>query len=124
LFAEGAITWDIDVYVANPPWLPGVTRTPIERAIFDPKSEILERYLAGLSQRLGETAEGWLILSDLAERLGLRTNDEVEERARRHGLLLRWTRSCQSSTSPRAGSDPISIARSEELVILRCFARG
>lgn len=113
-----------DLYVANPPWLPGVARTAIERAIFDPKSEFLDRYLAGLGERLakGQGEQGWLVLSDLAERLGLRTPDEVETRAGRYGLALAWTRSVKSTTSaPTDDDDPIQRARQEENVLLRAF---
>jgi hypothetical protein len=114
-----------ELYVANPPWLPGVARTALERAIFDPKSEFLDAYLRGLGERLakGEGSEGWLLLSDLAERLGLRTADEVETRAARHGLAIAWTRSCKSSpnASDEATDDPILLARRDENVLLRSF---
>lgn len=114
-----------DLYIANPPWLPGVARTAIERAVYDPKSEFLEAYLGGLGERLarGEGSEGWLILSDLAERLGLRAADEVETRAARHGLTIAWTRTCRSSpsASDEAMDDPILVARRDENVVLRSF---
>lgn len=113
-----------DLYVANPPWLPGVVRTAIERSIFDPKSEFLDGYLRGLGERLGrgEGSEGWLILSDLAERLGLRGEDEVETRAHGHGLALKWTATRPSSSAPEEPTDdPILRARHAEKVWLRSF---
>jgi SAM-dependent methyltransferase len=125
LFPDDSLAKGADLFVANPPWLPGVARTSIERAIFDPKSEFLERYLAGLAERLDDAGEGWLILSDLAERLGLRGKEEVVERARRHGLTLRWELSRPSSKAATdASADPISAARCSELVFLRCFGRS
>jgi SAM-dependent methyltransferase len=113
-----------DLVLFNPPWLPGVPRTPVERAIFDPGGALLERFLAGLGAHLEERGEGWLILSDLAERLGLRAPGLIEEIARRHGLELAWTRSRPwgaARTAPDDAADPVAAARREEMVLLRCF---
>jgi hypothetical protein len=38
---------------------------------------MLRGFLAGLAAHLVPAGEGWLILSDLAEHLGLRTRDEL-----------------------------------------------
>jgi prophage antirepressor-like protein len=38
---------------------------------------MLKGFLSGLSEHLLSGGEGWLILSDLAEHLGLRTRDEL-----------------------------------------------
>ena len=59
--------------VCNPPWLPGRPATPLEHAIYDPESRMLLGFLRGLPQHLLPGGEGWLILSDLAEHLGLRS---------------------------------------------------
>lgn len=63
--------------VCNPPWLPAKANAPIEHAVYDPDSRMLKGFLAGLSAHLADDGEGWLILSDLAEHLGLRTRDEL-----------------------------------------------
>ena len=63
--------------VCNPPWLPARASSPIERAVYDEGSRMLKGFLAGLSSHLAPGGEGWLILSDLAEHLGLRTRDEL-----------------------------------------------
>jgi len=63
--------------VCNPPWLPGKPGSPLERAIYDPDSRMLKGFLAGLAARLTPGGEGWLVLSDLAEHLGLRTREEL-----------------------------------------------
>lgn len=63
--------------VCNPPWIPARPGSPIEHAIFDPDSRMLRGFLAGLAQHLAPGGEGWLILSDIAEHLGLRTREEL-----------------------------------------------
>ena len=47
----------------------------IEHAIYDPESRMLRGFLDGLAAHLTPGGEGWLILSDFAEHLGLRTRD-------------------------------------------------
>jgi SAM-dependent methyltransferase len=63
--------------VCNPPWIPARPSSPIEYAIFDPNSQMLRGFLAGLAAHLTEKGEGWLILSDIAEHLGLRTRETL-----------------------------------------------
>jgi methylase of polypeptide subunit release factors len=63
--------------VCNPPWLPAKPSSPIESAVYDPGSQMLKGFLAGLREHLSPGGEGWLILSDLAEHLGLRSRDEL-----------------------------------------------
>ena len=59
-----------DIIVCNPPWLPGRPTSAIEYGVYDPDSRMLKGFLQGLRSHLTERGEGWLILSDLAERLG------------------------------------------------------
>ena len=63
--------------VCNPPWVPAKPSSPIEHAVYDPDSRMLRGFLAGLRAHLSPGGEGWLILSDLAEHLGLRSRDEL-----------------------------------------------
>ncbi len=63
--------------VCNPPWLPARPGSRIERAIYDENSHMLLGFLQGLAAHLAPGGEGWLILSDLAEHLGLRTRAEL-----------------------------------------------
>jgi len=63
--------------VCNPPWVPARPSSPLEAAIFNPESRMLRGFLDGLAAHLAVGGEGWLILSDLAEHLGLRTCDEL-----------------------------------------------
>jgi len=63
--------------VCNPPWVPARPSSPLEYAVFDPDSRMLRGFLNGLSEHLDADGEGWLIISDLAEHLGLRTREEL-----------------------------------------------
>lgn len=63
--------------VCNPPWVPARPSSPLENAIFDPESRMLKGFINGLAEHLDAGGEGWLIFSDLAEHLGLRTREEL-----------------------------------------------
>ncbi len=63
--------------VCNPPWLPGRAGSSLERAIYDPESRMLMGFLSRLGDHLEAGGEGWLILSDLAELLGLRSREAL-----------------------------------------------
>ena len=66
-----------DLVVCNPPWLPARPSSALERAVYDPDSRMLRGFLSGLTEHLRPDGEGWLILSDLAEHLGLRRRAEL-----------------------------------------------
>ncbi|GAA5048487.1 SAM-dependent methyltransferase [Thermocatellispora tengchongensis] len=63
--------------VCNPPWIPAEPVSPLDHAVYDPGGRMLRGFLDGLSAHLEPDGEGWLILSDLAERLMLRTRAEL-----------------------------------------------
>ncbi len=63
--------------VCNPPWLPARASSPIEHAVYDEGSRMLKGFLTGLAAHLAPQGEGWLVISDLAEHLGLRTRAEL-----------------------------------------------
>jgi methylase of polypeptide subunit release factors len=69
LFPEGKA----HIIVCNPPWLPARPSSPVEHAVYDEDSRMLLGFLNGLAAHLEPKGEGWLILSDFAEHLGLRT---------------------------------------------------
>ncbi|MDW5441697.1 class I SAM-dependent methyltransferase [Polaromonas sp. SM01] len=73
LFPEGRAP----LIVCNPPWVPARPSSPIEHAVYDPDSRMLRGFLSGLAAHLIPGGEGWLILSDLAEHLGLRTRADL-----------------------------------------------
>jgi methylase of polypeptide subunit release factors len=59
--------------VCNPPWLPGRPGSVLERAIYDPEHRMLRAFVARLPEHLEPAGEAWLVLSDIAEHLGLRS---------------------------------------------------
>jgi methylase of polypeptide subunit release factors len=77
-----------DLIVCNPPWLPAKANAPIEHAIYDPNSKMLKGFLNGVKSYLNEGGEAWLIMSDLAEHLGLRTKEELQKWIADAGLVV------------------------------------
>lgn len=101
--------------VCNPPWLPARPSSPIEHAVYDPDSRMLRGFLAGLAEHLAPGGEGWLILSDLAEHLGLRTREQLLAMIEVAGLVVLGRREVRP-THRKAGdpSDPLHAARAAE----------
>lgn len=115
LFPEGKAT----LIVCNPPWLPARPGAPVEYAIYDPESRMLAGFLQGLTAHLEAGGEGWLIMSDLAEHLGLRQPGELADRFAQAGLRVVGRLDARPS-HPRAAdaSDPLHAARSAEVTSL------
>ena len=105
--------------VCNPPWVPARPSSPLEHSIFDPESRMLLGFLRGLSAHLEPGGEGWLILSDLAEHLGLRTRAELLAVIAAAGLQV-LGRSDARPKHPKAAdkSDPLHAARAAEVTSL------
>lgn len=105
--------------VCNPPWLPAKPTSPLEHAVYDPGSRMLRGFLDGLAAHLEPGGEGWLILSDLAEHLGLRTPGELAGWIRSAGLRVRG-RTDTAPRHPRASDpgDPLHAARAAEVTSL------
>jgi methylase of polypeptide subunit release factors len=105
--------------VCNPPWVPARPNAPIEQAVYDPDSRMLKGFLAGLAAHLAPDGEGWLILSDLAEHLGLRSRAELLEAIQAGGLAVA-ARADIRPRHPRAAdaSDPLHAARMKEITSL------
>ena len=74
--------------VCNPPWLPARPSSSIEQAVYDEGSRMLQGFLTGLREHLEPGGEGWLVLSDLAEHLGLRTREQLLEWITAAGLRV------------------------------------
>ncbi|WP_052263684.1 methyltransferase [Comamonas thiooxydans] len=121
LFAQG----QAGLIVCNPPWLPGKAASVLDQAIYDEDSRMLRGFLQGLAAHLLPGGEGWLIISDLAEHLKLRTRDE----------LLGWIDSAglkvlgREDVRPHHGKvqdreDPLHIARSAEVTSLWRLAKA
>ena len=105
--------------VCNPPWVPARPSAPIEHAVYDPESRMLRGFLNGLAAHLTAEGEGWLILSDLAEHLGLRSRDALLAMIEGAGLRV-LDRMEVRPQHPRAAdvSDPLYAARAAELTSL------
>jgi methylase of polypeptide subunit release factors len=105
--------------VCNPPWLPGKPSSSIEYAIYDPDSRMLRNFLAGLAQHLSPGGEGWLIISDLAEHLGLRSREQLLGWIEAAGLVVA-ARLDTRPQHPKASDadDPLHAARAQEVTSL------
>ncbi|MFJ8808808.1 methyltransferase [Streptomyces sp. NPDC102490] len=115
LFPEGRA----DLVVCNPPWLPARPAGPIEQGVYDPDGAMLGGFLAGLAGHLRPGGEGWLVLSDLAEHLGLRTRRQLLDAVHAAGLRV-VGRMDTEPRHPRSkdAADPLHSARSAETTSL------
>jgi len=105
--------------VCNPPWLPARPSSPLEHAIYDPDSRMLLGFLNGLAAHLTPGGEGWLIMSDLAEHIGLRAKDALSVAFENAGLKVVG----KHDIKPRHGrasdaEDPLHAARAAEVTSL------
>ena len=105
--------------VCNPPWLPARPSSTVEQALYDEDSRMLRGFLQGLREHLVPGGEGWLILSDLAEHLGLRTREQLLGWIGDAGLTVLG----RLDTRPRHGKardadDPLHAARAAEVTSL------
>ncbi|MFI9405248.1 methyltransferase [Nocardia sp. NPDC052316] len=115
LFPDGRA----DLIVCNPPWLPARPTSAIEHGVYDQDSAMLRGFLAGLAAHLEPGGEGWLILSDLAEHLGLRTRDDLLALIEGAGLHV-VDKTDTTAQHPRAKdtTDPLHTARAAEVTSL------
>ena len=80
---------------------------------------MLRGFLGGLAQHLEPGGEGWLILSDLAEHLGLRSRAELLAAIEAAGLKVLGKTDIRPQ-HPKASdeNDPLHAARAAELTSL------
>jgi SAM-dependent methyltransferase len=105
--------------VCNPPWVPATPTSAVEHGVYDPDSQMLRSFLAGLAAHLDSGGEGWLILSDFAEHLGLRTRQELLGWISAGGLRVidrLDTRPTHAKASD--STDPLHQARAAEVTSL------
>ncbi|MFZ6773285.1 methyltransferase [Undibacterium sp. SXout7W] len=115
LFPEGKA----GLIVCNPPWLPARPNSPVEQAVYDPDSRMLQGFLAGVAAHLEPQGEAWLIMSDFAEHLGLRTSAELWNWIDAGGLSVRGKMDIKPR-HPKStdASDPLHAARVKEVTSL------
>lgn len=105
--------------VCNPPWLPGKVSSPLDAAVYDPDSQMLRAFLAGAAERLAPSGEAWLILSDLAERLGLREPGQLERWITDGGLrVIERLQARPGHRKAADPNDPLHMARAAEITRL------
>lgn len=115
LFPDGQAA----LVICNPPWLPARPSSELEHAIYDRDSQMLRGFLNGLKEHLLQGGEGWLILSDLAEHLGLRTRDELLAWIEGAGLQVLGRMDTKPSHQKVFDkSDALHVARSAEVTSL------
>nr|WP_299038823.1 class I SAM-dependent methyltransferase [uncultured Psychrobacter sp.] len=111
-----------NLIVCNPPWLPAKPTSPLEYSVYDANSAMLKGFLQGAKSHLAQQGEIWLILSDLAEHLQLRSRDELLGWIADAGLTVKY----RLDTQPKHGrsqdkTDPLYTARSSETTSLWCL---
>ncbi len=111
-----------NLIVCNPPWLPAKPSSPLEYAVYDPNSKMLRGLLQGAKQHLAEHGELWLILSDLAEHLQLRTRNELLGWFADAGLAVKYRLDTKAKHGrSQDDTDPLFAARSAEVTSLWCL---
>ena len=121
LFPEGLAS----LIVCNPPWLPGRASSSIDHAIYDENNKMLLGFLNGLAQHLEPEGEGWLIMSDLAEHLGLRTHSELLEAIQKANLsVVGKLQTKPHHPKSQDQNDPLHFARAAEVTTLWRLARA
>jgi methylase of polypeptide subunit release factors len=112
-----------DLVVCNPPWVPGRPVSALEAGVLDEGGRMLRGFVLGLSDHLADGGEAWLVLSDLAELLGLRTRAELLDLVERAGLTVRDRLDAPPAPRPRRTGDVLAAARARETVSLWRLAR-
>ncbi|MBT8528576.1 class I SAM-dependent methyltransferase [Polynucleobacter paneuropaeus] len=115
LFPEGKAA----LIVCNPPWLPARPSSLLEGAIYDPNSQMLTGFLSGLKDHLLPEGEAWLVLSDLAEYLGLRSREQLQAWFDEAGVKVVDRMNIKPHHKKVFDqTDPLHVARSKEVTSL------
>ena len=119
LFPDLASAGHAPLIVCNPPWIPSRPSSPLEHAIYDFESRMLRGFLDRLAAHLTPGGEGWLLLSDIAEHLGLRTREELHSWIAKAGLKVLGKTDIKPK-HPRAAdtTDALHTARAAEITSL------
>ena len=114
-----------DLIVCNPPWLPAKPTSAVETALYDPKHAMLHAFLRGAAAHLAQGGQVWLVMSNLAELLGLRGAHDLANWFAQYG----WRVVGSLKTAPQHRkasnrSDPLAFARQRELTTLHILERA
>ena len=108
-----------NLIVCNPPWLPGKATSVLEQAIYDPDSRMLRTFLAGVSAHLAPNGEAWLVLSDLAEHLQLRSREQLLQWIEAGGLQVIGREDIRPRHAKvQDSADALHMARTQEVTSL------
>lgn len=118
MFPEGRA----ELVVANPPWIPEPAKNRLDRAVYDEGHAFLRAFLTGLPAHLEKSGEGWLLMSNLAELLGLRSGSFLKEAIEAAGLRVNWSLQLQAQHKKASDDeDPLHAARAHEVTTLYCL---
>lgn len=108
-----------DLIVCNPPWLPARPQSALDTAVYDADGRMLQGFLDGAVAHMAPQGEAWLIMSDLAEHLQLRTRDDLFMKFKHAGLEV-IDQINTKPTHPRANdkTDLLHAARASETTSL------
>ncbi|MGW0862348.1 methyltransferase [Streptomyces sp. NPDC002611] len=108
-----------DLVVCNPPWIPGRPASDLDLGVYDAGGGMLQGFLGGLAERLEPGGEGWLVLSDLAERLGLRSREQLMTVVEDAGLRVVGRLDARPRHArARDTDDPLHAVRAAEVTSL------
>ncbi|MFK7926872.1 MAG: methyltransferase [Myxococcota bacterium] len=108
-----------DRVIFNAPWVPEAPRTRLDRSVYDSGGQAVQQWLHQVGAHLTDGGQGWLILSDFPEHLGLRPAGAIEATIAAAGLrvLAHPTRKA-SHRKVQETTDPLHHARSQEQIHL------
>lgn len=115
LFPDG----HADLIICNPPWLPAKPSSSIETALYDPDHQMLKNFLNNAKNHLNPHGQIWLIMSNIAEHLGLRSPQALIQWIEAAGLALVRKNDIQPQ-HPKAQQqhNPLAYARNQEITSL------
>ena len=114
-----------NLIVCNPPWLPGKATSLLEQAIYDPDSRMLRTFLAGVLAHLAPGGEAWLVLSDLAEHLQLRSREQLLQWIEEGGLQVLGREDIRPRHAKvQDSADALHMARTQEVTSLWRLGAG
>ncbi|MEC3915007.1 class I SAM-dependent methyltransferase [Nocardia sp. CDC160] len=105
--------------VCNPPWVPAKPRSPLDHAVYDSGGRVLSALLDRMTRHLTADGEGWLVISDLAEHLGLRSRTDLLAAFDAANLtVLERIDTRPRHRRARDTTDPLHAARAAEITSL------
>lgn len=112
----------VDLIVCNPPWMPGRPSSVLEQAVYDDdeNESFLDNFLQNARSHLVQpSGQVWLILSNLAELLGVRHREALLQKTDDGGLYVHSTASVPAKTRSKPTDYPgVGRVRQNEVITL------